>query len=111
MKPRVILLAVLLAALLVPPPATSGERSWEVMPYVWFTGIKGTMTIEGQLQGIEASIAEVWDNSNAGGSIRCETWRGGNGFYLDLFYVNLTDEFIVDEDKFVPAINIFFLVE
>ncbi len=114
MKPRILttmlaIAAVLLATLMLPRPAASAGRAWEIMPYAWFTGIEGTMTIEGQLRGIDASIADVWDNSNAGGSIRCETWKGGNGFYLDLFYVNLTGEFGADDDKFVPASNIFFL--
>lgn len=109
MKPKALVLAVLLGALAVPPAARSSERTWEVMPYVWFTGINGTMTIKGELSGIDASIADVWDNSNAGGSLRCETWKGGQGLYGDLFYVNLTDEWLIEEDRFIPAINIFFL--
>ncbi|MGD8628697.1 MAG: hypothetical protein PVH52_06415 [bacterium] len=105
----VALIAGLLAIPALPHPADAAGRAWEVMPYAWFTGIKGTMTIEGQLQGIDAGIADVWDNSNAGGNFRCETWKGGDGLYLDLFYVNLTDKYIIEEDTYVPASNIFFV--
>jgi hypothetical protein len=100
---------VSLALALLACQATAAGRAWEIMPYAWFTGIEGTMRTEGQLQGIDAGIADVWENSNAGGSLRCETWRHGDGYYLDLFYVNLSDEFVVDQDKFVPAVNVFFL--
>lgn len=90
-------------------PAAAAGRAWEIMPYAWFTGIEGTMTIKGELQGIDASLAEVWDNSNAGGSFRCETWKGGNGFCLDLFHVNLTGEFGDDVNRYIPASSIFFV--
>ena len=113
MKPRaatvVFMMAALLALSAVPERALSAGRAWEIMPYAWFTGIEGTMTIEGQLQGIDASLADVWDNSNAGGSLRCETWKGGDGFYLDLFYVNLTGEYGDDENRYIPASSIFFV--
>ena len=109
MKSRALILAVLLAGLLLPHPAASGKRSWEVIPYVWFTGIKGTMTVEVELKGIDASMGDVWDNSNAGGTARCETWNGSNGFYLDLFHVNLTDRYVRDEVEIIPASKIFFL--
>ncbi len=107
MNPRNLVLILLLAALALPPAAMGSERAWEIMPYAWFTGIKGTMTVEGQLQGIDASMADVWDNSNAGGSIRCETWKGGNGFYVDLFFVNLTGEYGDEEETFVPESDLF----
>jgi len=114
MKPKIAntmlaIAAVLLTMIVLPRPAASAGRAWEIMPYAWFTGIEGTMTIEGQLRGIDASTADVWDNSNAGGSFRCETWKGGNGFYLDLFYVNLTGEYGDDENRFIPASSIFFV--
>ncbi len=110
MKPRILttmlaIAAVLLTMFMLPRPAASAERAREIMPYAWFTGIEGTITIEGRLQGIDAGTADVRDNTNAGGNVRCETWRGGNGFYLDLFYANLTGEFGSDDDRSVLAYN------
>lgn len=114
MKPKIAntmlaITTVLLTMIVLARPASTAGRAWEIMPYAWFTGIEGTMTIEGRLQGIDASIADMWDNSNAGGSSRCETWKGGDGFYLDLFFVNLTGEYGDDENRYIPASNIFFV--
>jgi hypothetical protein len=111
-EPGIIMLAIAalsLAATALSDPATAAGRAWEIMPYGWFTGIEGTMTVKGRLQGIDAGIDDVWDNSNAGGSLRCETWKGGDGVYLDLFYVNLTGEYVDDENTYVPASGVLFV--
>jgi hypothetical protein len=103
------ILVLLVIAFAFPLAAAASERTWEVMPYVWFTGINATMTIQNEPQRIDAGIADVWDNRNAGGSLRCETWRNGRGVYADLFYVNLTNESVIQEERYIPALNIFFL--
>lgn len=73
-----------------PIPATSSEWRFEVTPYLWLTGIKGTMNLDnGLARSADFSSSNVLSNLKSGGMIAAEAHKGNWGIMGDLISATL----------------------
>jgi len=103
----VLILTCLLMAFVVLPTVAqaAGQRpisekwTFEVVPYLWFMSLNGTMGVKGQTADIDASFGDIWEVTDFAGAIagtaRKDRWLiSGN-----LLYAKLGDS----QDLPVPA--------
>lgn len=73
-----------------PIPKTSNEWRFEVTPYLWLTGIKGTMNFDnGLAKSADFSSSDVLSNLKSGGMIAAEVHKGNWGIMGDLISATL----------------------
>lgn len=73
-----------------PPPKVSEEWRYEVTPYVWLTGIKGTMNFDNSpAKTADFSSSNVLSNLKSGGMIAAEAHKGNWGIMGDLISATL----------------------
>lgn len=73
-----------------PIPKASNEWRFEVTPYLWLTGIKGTMSLDnGLARSADFSSSDVLSNLKSGGMIAVEAHKGNWGIMGDLISATL----------------------
>ena len=73
-----------------PIPTVSNEWRFEVTPYVWLTGVKGTMDFNnGLAKSADYSSSDVLSNLKSGGMIAAEAHKGKWGIMGDLVSATL----------------------
>jgi hypothetical protein len=73
-----------------PIPKVSDEWRFEVTPYLWGTGIRGTVNLNnGLAKSAEASSSNVLSNLKSGGMIAAEAHKGKWGIMGDLISATL----------------------
>ena len=73
-----------------PIPKVSNEWRFEVTPYVWLTGVKGTMNFNnGLAKSADYSSSDVFSNLKSGGMIAAEAHKGNWGVMGDLVSATL----------------------
>ena len=86
MKRFQLIVFAAIAVLFLVPAATAhaqdggvmDDDAWhgEVMPYVWSTGIYGTLRVQQQSVSIKASFSDLWTYVNFGGSLYGAAQKG-----------------------------------
>jgi hypothetical protein len=73
-----------------PTGAMDDEWHFNVVPYLWMTGIKGDVSVAGLPEvPVEASFSDIWENFDFGLAGRFEGRKNRFGFGLDFTYNNL----------------------
>ena len=73
-----------------PIPTVSNEWRFEVTPYVWLTGVKGTMNLNnGLAKSADYSSSDVLSNLKSGAMIAAEAHKGNWGIMGDLVSATL----------------------
>ena len=73
-----------------PIPTVSNEWRFEVTPYVWLTGVKGTMNLNnGLAKSADYSSSDVLSNLKSGAMIAAEAHKGNWGIMGDLVSASL----------------------
>jgi hypothetical protein len=73
-----------------PIAKASNEWRFEVTPYLWLTGIKGTMNLDnGLARSADFSSSDVLSNLKSGGMIAAEAHKGNWGIMGDLISATL----------------------
>lgn len=73
-----------------PIPKASNEWRFEVTPYLWLTGIKGTMNFDnGLAKSADFTSSDVLSNLKSGGMIAAEVHKGNWGIMGDLISATL----------------------
>jgi hypothetical protein len=72
---------------------TSGAAyKYEVSPYFWFSGLKGTVGARDRTAEVDASFRDIFDNLNLGAmgtfEVRWDRWR----LLVDTLYINVSAE-------------------
>ena len=73
-------------------PTGAMDDAWHfnLVPYLWMTGIKGDVSVAGLPDvPVEASFSDIWDNFDFGLAGRFEARKNRFGFGLDFTYNNL----------------------
>ncbi len=73
-----------------PTAAMDGQWHFGVTPYMWFTGIKGDVSVKGLSRvPVDASFSDLWDDLDFALAGRFEGRKDRFGFGLDFTYNNL----------------------
>jgi hypothetical protein len=73
-----------------PTAAMDGQWHFNLVPYMWMSGIKGEVSLAGLPSvPVEASFSDIWDNFDFGLAGRFEGRKDRIGFGLDFTYNNL----------------------
>jgi len=77
-----------------PPPAPAEAHPIEMSltPYLWFSGLHGTVGAKGLTTDVNASFSDIWDKFNIGGAVFLDTHQGREVAVIDTVYMKLTDE-------------------
>ena len=79
-----------LAQEISPIPKASNEWRFEVTPYLWLTGIKGTMNLDnGLARSADFTSSDILSNLKSGGMIAAEAHKGNWGIMGDLISATL----------------------
>jgi hypothetical protein len=102
---RSLVPAVLVCLLaLLPSAARAGEWEWELSPYVWATDVTfDTSVNDSSVVDTEADFSDLIDKVDVGAIVRFEGSRDRVGFFVDVFYVSLSDEKTVGGDKVIDT--------
>lgn len=75
-------------------PAGQAPAGWqlEITPYVWFTGITGTMTAGGETTSIGATFSDILNSLDFGLMGLFQVRKGRLGFGFDGMYARLTKD-------------------
>ena len=88
----VLTLAVALPARAQTDPATAMDGRWHfaVVPYFWFSGMKGSVSMRGLPEvPVEKSFSDIWSDLDFGFQGDFEARRDRWGFGTDVVYMNL----------------------
>lgn len=70
-----------------------GAWEWSVAPYLWGTGIDGTIGVRGHETSVNADFGDLVDFVNAAAALHVEAMNKNRwGFYTEVFYVSLGNE-------------------
>jgi hypothetical protein len=73
-----------------PTAAMDDQWHFNLVPYMWMTGIEGDVSVAGlRAVPVEASFSDIWDNFDFGLAGRFEGRKNRFGFGLDFTYNNL----------------------
>jgi len=84
---------ILLAASFSAAIAGPGDDDWEfrLIPYLWFIGSTGELTVNGETADLDAGFSDIWDNLNIVAMGQFEARKGDWTFALDGLYLDLRD--------------------
>lgn len=85
-------LSVLTLVLLASAPASAQQWDWKLTPYLWATGIDGSVSIGPLSSESSLSFSDVVDILRGGALVRVEARNDRHGFYGDIAYFRLKDE-------------------
>ncbi|MDD3390087.1 MAG: hypothetical protein WC452_01380 [Aminobacteriaceae bacterium] len=95
---RIFLLLSLLFSLLCGLPALeaaeTGEASgwtFSTTPYVWFSGLNGTVGVKGYKARVNLSFSDVLSDMDASGMLTFQGHKGNQYFFFDGMYLDLSD--------------------
>lgn len=80
---------------------TSNSKDWEfiLIPYGWFTGLSGDITVKGRTADVDATFFDLLDHLDIAGMFHGEVWwKGKIGFFADTTFAKLS----VDGDISLP---------
>lgn len=68
------------------------DDAWhgEIMPYVWSTGVWGTLCAEQHCVSVKKSFSDLWDYTNFGGSLYGAAYKGHFTTYGQIDYFSLS---------------------
>jgi hypothetical protein len=102
-KLMVIVAAVLLSVLLTLPlyaeetsrentPGQKAGDEWEftILPYVWFAGLSGDITVKNRTTHVSVPFNEIFNNLDFGGLLQVEATKGKWGMFAQANYLKLT---------------------
>lgn len=93
MKKTAMVMVLLLQAVIISSSPAAEDWEFRLMPYAWFAGTSGDITVRGLEAPFDASFSDIWDNFNIGFMGRFEAWHLDWMFFLDGLYLDLdTDE-------------------
>lgn len=92
MKRRFALGVALLAGLLCGSPAMAqGTWQWSITPYVWASGIDGTVRAFNQQAEVDASFGDILEVLDTAFAVVVDTRKENHRLWLDLFTVTLEE--------------------
>jgi opacity protein-like surface antigen len=72
------------------PDLESDGWRLSVMPYAWFSGISGDMTVRQRTVHVDVGFSEIFDALKFGGAVHMEAQKGRWGLLLDPTYMALS---------------------
>jgi hypothetical protein len=72
-----------------PTAAMDGQWHFNLVPYMWMSGIKGDVSVANLSVPVEATFSDIWNNFDVGLAGRFEGRKNRLGFGLDFTYNNL----------------------
>lgn len=96
MKPVGTFISICAAALLLAPGAawaqTKDAWKYDLVPYIWGSGLDGTVGVGLVTTDVNAGISDLVEFVDIGGSIRFEARSNPWGWFAEGFFVRLEDE-------------------
>jgi len=94
MRKNVIVITLITALLLMPlsTAALSQENGWNYAfsPYLWFTGLDGSITARGETFPVDISFSDALDDLELAIMFRFEGWKNRWGYYMETFFIDTT---------------------
>ncbi len=83
-----------MALLAISARAAPPDGGWEfkLMPYVWFVGTTGELTVKGETAEFDAGFSDIWGNLDIVAMGQFEARRGDWTFALDGLYLDLRNK-------------------
>ena len=73
--------------------AGDGEWQWELTPYVWATDVSLDITVNDMdVASVEVPFGDLVDSLDLGAMLHLEGHRGRGGFFVEMFYADLSDD-------------------
>jgi len=67
-----------------------GEWNYQLIPYLWMSGINGNVSVKGVDAKIDASFGELFKHFDGGFQIHFEATKDDWGYYIDPTYIKLS---------------------
>jgi opacity protein-like surface antigen len=87
-----ILLVVLVVFPLVGQAETDNDWQFEITPYLWATGMKGSTGPKGLEADVDMSFGDIWDNLDKAFIINMEANKGQWSTWLDFIKMQISDD-------------------
>ena len=71
-------------------PLVTDEWQFVIAPYIWFAGLSGNISTNGQEVEVDASFSDIFDQLNFAFQIHGEAMKNRLFFFIDWTYINLT---------------------
>ncbi len=95
---RIVLLLPFLFSLLCGLPSLEAaekdvpeEWTFSTTPYVWFSGLNGTVGVKGQKARVSQSFSDILSAMDASGMLTFQGHKGNQYFFFDGMYLDLSD--------------------
>lgn len=75
-----------------PSSASAQQWDWKLTPYLWATGLDGSVSIGPVSADTSLSFSDVVDILRGAGLVRLEAQKNRHGFYGDIAYFRLKEE-------------------
>ena len=99
----IALLAV--TGLMAAEPAPAGSWQWTVSPYVWAAALKGDARLAGYRSDVDIPFSETWEQLDLAAMGRVELSNGLWGGFLDLQYIDTSQDQQVAGGKASLTVN------
>lgn len=63
--------------------------SWTLSPYVWFLGLDGDVTVQGETSEVDVSFSDLWDNLDVALMLHLELQKNKWSIFVDPMYASL----------------------
>ena len=83
--------------------AHAGDWEWELSPYIWASAVTLNVSVNDmEVAGVEVAFKDLIDKADIGGLIHFEGQRGRGGFFIELVYLDLSDDNTITGAPLVP---------
>lgn len=76
-------------SMIVTPPAPTSSWEFRIEPYLWLTGLNGTIGVRSLSTDIDSSFGDVFDKLDMAAALQFEARNGRWGIIADGFYADL----------------------
>ena len=84
--------AIIAIILIASVPASAQQWDWKVTPYLWATGLDGTVSIGPLSAEASLSFSDVVDILRGGGLVRLDAQKNQHGLFGDIAYFRFKDK-------------------
>ncbi len=83
-------------------PFVSDEWQFFIAPYLWFVGLNGDISINGNQSNVDASFGDIWDQLDFAFQIHAEAMKNNYFFFIDETYMKLSVSQDIGPDSPLP---------
>ena len=78
------------------------EWQFFIAPYLWFVGLNGKVSVNGNQSDVDASFGDIWDQLDFAFQIRAEAMKNNYFFFIDETYMKLSVSKDIKPDTPLP---------